>query len=153
MPPMTTVQTFIEALRTGQTRTTLAFDRIFTPPYDQRVWLADIRVPGVFHDALPPWAVAALREEGLTGEEIAHINQWPNELKEQIRQVVVRAIDARPPRRVHFRWGFTTAPEPRLEPPPTTDRDPHVVEFRTPRSALRQAGPDDIDVGIYPPAS
>jgi hypothetical protein len=146
---MTTVQTFIEALRRRQTNTTLGFDAIFTPPYNTQDWLEEIMVEHAFDDALPPKAAKALGRAGLKPAEIAHLNLWPEDQKEAARLAVVQAIQASPQLRVRFFWDLTDGPEPKIEI--VTSGDPYEVTFFTPRSALRQAGPDDIDVGIYPP--
>ncbi len=148
MPPMTAVQIFIDAIRTGKTRTMLAFDSLFTPPYEAQPWLQDIKVAEVFDNTLPPWAVVALAQKGLSGREIAHINIWPNNLKEQIRGVVEQAIDAG--RSVRFFWGLWDGTAPTIET--DTSGDPLIVKFLTPRSAVTMAG-TNVDVGIYPPPS
>ena len=148
MPPPTTVQTFIQALRTGETNTTRAFDAIFTPPYAGRPWLADIRVSGAFNGTtLAGWAVSALQAEGLAQAQIDHVGTWPDADKERVRAFVVSAIEAN--RRVRFFWGLGHRPVPVTE---THDETPDwSVWFLTPQSAVRQLAADDIDVQISPP--
>jgi hypothetical protein len=147
MPIGTTVRTFIEALQSGQTKTTKALDAFFDNPgrHQNHPNRNDFKIRGAF-DRLPTWATNAL-QPNLSPLELAHINSWPNDQKDSVREKLDGAIaDKR--RAVHFFWelGRANAESTNIEDP---DEDGDItITFCSPRQKLRQVGPDDITVDV-----
>jgi hypothetical protein len=134
--------TFLRAVRTGRTDITRALDRIFADPF---VLLDDghleaFRQEGHL-DQLDSECQARLN---LNETAIQHINDWPGNLKEDIRTKLVEAIESGLP--VRFRWTISGE-----------DEEDHLVQeedgelamtFRTPEDRIRAEGEDDIAINI-----
>lgn len=143
MPPMSTIQTFIDALRTGQTRTTRGLNEIFGEPAaagaalkpDQAALLGS---PGGL-DALAGWMRDLLKRvsDPLTDAELDHIDEWPRVHKERVRLALVRAIEDDVA--VRFSWEIHSGAAPDTA---ITDQgtDGIFVTFRSPRARVRLEG-------------
>lgn len=107
------MQTFLNSVRTGETKTTRALERLW-----QR------RGPNIAANlrransakGLPDWLESELKRQGkqhapvaLSGVEFEHIRDWPDEEKEKLRAALLASLG--PPRRtVRFRWTLYTGP-------------------------------------------
>src|SRR3990170_6944554 len=92
MPPASTIKTFLKALRTGRTHFTEVLDGIFTSPGN----LPGL-YPGEYHEFSQPHALdtplrqtsplvaAFLLSQGMSSQEIDHMDKWPDTVKEQVR--------------------------------------------------------------------
>jgi hypothetical protein len=141
---MTKIRTFIDALRTGETRTTKAIDRVLRSRGSSREELESaFRHRGALKAPLQDPFRGALRDAGLTPRYIERcIDRWPDGQKEDARRAVVSAINAG--RGVRFRWGLTESGRFETEIA-TAGRGPITITARSPRSTLRVRG-DEVEV-------
>jgi hypothetical protein len=110
MPPMSKVGTFIAALKTGETRTTKALERVIRRRAALRAsgLTALINQPGALDKPLQAPLRTAIRRSPLPERYIAIcIDDWPDSKKEQARLTIANAI--RDGRAVRIRWGLTAA--------------------------------------------
>ena len=152
MPPMTSVKTFLVALRTGETRTTLALGKAVARRRGARAAVL-IGLLGQRHalkTPLQPELRAAIRGERLPERYIANcIDGWPDVQKEQMRRAVVRAIHGG--HRVRFGWGITPAATYRTEIHRAENGTVTILAL-TPRSSLRASrGRATSAVTLTPP--
>ena len=150
MPPTSTIQTFINALRTGQTRTTRGLDELFASPAALGGSLktdeaALLRSPGGL-EPLAGWMRDRLAgvSDPLTGPELDHIDEWPAIQKERVRQALVRAIDDDVT--VRFSWEIYSGAGPDTA---IVDHGAAgiFVTFRSPRARVRLEGDTAVFVG------
>ncbi len=137
MPPFSTVRTFVTALQSGQTNITRALDRLLTNPGRHRTNpnFASFRNRQAANAPLPPWLRGLLRGEGVSDPEVEHIDAWPDDQKEPVRDKTVEAILG--DRRMRFFWELYDGPAPDTlieDPDPTGGI---TVRFRSPRSRVR----------------
>ena len=103
MPEMSTIKQFVVAVQTGQTNTTRALTSMFVRPghyTGDPNWQA-FQQPYALN-TLPGWLRTMLKNNNLSDKEIDHMDEWPNEEKEQVRQALVQAILAN--RNAVFSW-------------------------------------------------
>ena len=144
MPPMTSVRTFIAALRTGETRTTQAVEQAVARRRGARAeeLVALLHKRGALKAPLDASFRDALRDTGLPPRYIDNcIDGWPDGQKEEMRRAMVTAINGG--HRVRFAWGLTAAAGFETE---ITRAKSGTVTIRamTPRSALRASADGDI---------
>jgi len=144
MPPMSSLRTFIAALKTGETRTTRALEGVARR---RRGALAEelllaLKHQGALNAPLQAPFRQAIKKTPLPERYIDHcIDDWPDAQKEQARRALVKAIaDGR---RVRFRWGLTAARGYETEITRTASRV--TITALSPRSTLRISG-DEIHV-------
>ncbi len=175
MPPGTTIQKFIDALKTGKTNTTKVLDLLGTAAnlatYTTATWTDGITiathlatvgalnalttVPSVGH--LPDWAEAELINKAgaaippltLTPDELLHIGRWPDPEKEKVRIALYKAITNG--LNVHFFWEiyYDGGTDTQIIDPDTTGGI--TIKFRSPAANIRLtqvAGADDITVDV-----
>lgn len=138
MPPGTTLRTFIDAIQTGQTKTTKALDDFFKNPgsLQDHPYRNDFRTVGAFN-ILPAWARSEFQNVGLSNVELAHIDSWPNDLKDNVRAKLDQAIHYNR-NAVHFFW----------QPYPGSSEDAEIIDpdqngdvtiiFKSPRNKITQ---------------
>ncbi len=104
MPPsMVSIEKFVEVLQTGQTDITKAIDELFADPgalmgtdlYRQ------LQQGGAL-DSLSPEMRAIGTEKGVTDKEMDHIDEWPNDQKDEVREKMVASVANNRP--MHFFW-------------------------------------------------
>jgi hypothetical protein len=137
MPPGTTLRTFIEAIQTGQTKTTRALDDFFRNPggLDGHPGRKDFKNAGAFN-ALPGWATTALQPH-LSALELAHIDSWPNDQKDNVRAKLDQAIHYSR-NAVHFFWQPHPGNSEEVEIiDPDQDGDITII-FKSPRNKITQ---------------
>lgn len=103
MPEMSTIKQFVLAVQTGQTNTTRALTAMFVRPghyTGDPNWQAFQQAYAL--NTLPGWLRTMLKNNNLSDGEVDHINEWPNEEKEQVRQALVEAIQQN--RSAVFSW-------------------------------------------------
>lgn len=132
MPAYSTLRTFIDSLRTGQTNITRSLDQILSNPGEYRDnehydWISQ---PDALRKPMPGWLRRMLRDAGVSEPEIDHIDRWPNAQKELVRQRIVESIDNDRP--MHFRWELHDGDKPAN----TVDTDSNVVTFKSPRAGV-----------------
>jgi hypothetical protein len=156
MPVGSSVQELINALRDRKTNITRALDDLFgnqaaldklkgTPGTPGHPDLGALATPDVFGknpgDPLPPWARDELKKQGwsglvahaLTDDEIAHIENWPPEHKEELRVALDTAIQNGPP--LKFYWELHGGNSEEMD-----DSVPGQLIFRTPQKNVRLSG-------------
>jgi hypothetical protein len=143
---MSTIQTFINALKTGRTRTTRALDEIFAAPAALPDSQKDaFQAPGVLHP-LADWMRDRLKavSDPLIEDELRHIDEWPAAQKEQVRLAIAQAIAGDVTMR--FRWELYSGVGPDTV---IVDHgtDGIFVTFRSPRSSVRLEGDTAVFVG------
>ena len=108
MPPMTSLNTFIQALQTGQTKTTKALDHVVAHRRSNAQLLELFRKPRALDAPLQSALRSAVLGAPLGNKYIKHcIDGWPDDQKERMRRAVVTAI--RYKHAVRFGWGLTSA--------------------------------------------
>jgi hypothetical protein len=150
MPPGTRLRTFIEAIQTGTTRTTRALDVFFTDPgrHQNHPHRNDFKTPGAFN-MLPQWARTGLRA-ALSDLELAHIDSWPDEQKEAVRDAVDKAINDKR-RAVHFFWLPSTLAAETTEIIDPDGAGDITIKFFSPRQMIRVVGNDEVTVDVGTP--
>ncbi|MEX1255022.1 MAG: hypothetical protein WEE64_11855 [Dehalococcoidia bacterium] len=147
MPTHSSMRTFLQAVRTGKTDTTEALDIIFATPGE----LADhpnfeeFAQSGAL-DTLPVWARRELRKVGLGSAEINHLDEWPNDQKEQVREALVQAIEE--DQSVGFYWTVHDGADEETEISSGQDTVSIAFVFRSPERRVRAIGPDNITVDV-----
>lgn len=144
MPPSTKMQTFLQALRTGRTRTTDALDQLFASPIGLQAdgHLTAFRTAGHLNTLDQPCKAHL----SLSAAEFAHINSWPNDLKEEIRVRLVNAIDGN--LQVRFRWKLTTGADEDHDI--ATAAFGETITFRSPESRVKAEGSDNVSISVGP---
>jgi hypothetical protein len=137
MPPYTTLRTFIDALKSGETNITRVLEDVAADRPLLEANAADLRTPGRFHPVFPDWARGALidrnRPRCLSLQELAHIEAWPPDEKEAVRVQLARSLDE--PVRLVFRWEIHDGDEPRTELRRESGGEAQLV-FRSPRAGV-----------------
>jgi hypothetical protein len=137
MPPYTTLRTFIDALKSGETNITRVLEDVAADRALLEANAADLRTPGRFEPYFPDWARAALTDSSrvrrLSAEELAHIEAWPASEKEAVRVQLARSLDA--PLRLIFRWEIFDGDDPRTELRRDEAGEAEIV-FRSPRKGV-----------------
>ena len=146
MPPMSSLRTFITALRTGETRTTKALNHVVARRSGATAadLIAALRKRGALKSPLQDPLRQALRNAPLPNRYIeACIDGWPDPHKEKIRLAILRAIRDR--RRVRFVWGLT--PERSFTTEISRKRTGTLtITTLTPRASLRAHEDGTIEV-------
>jgi len=148
MPPVSTVRTFIEALRTGRTNITRALDQLLANPGSLQ---DDPDYPGVQQqgalNGMPEWLRARLTQPPvappLRPQEIDHIERWPNGQKEIVRAEIVTSIQQN--RRTTFAWEHYRGSAPVNEVRPGPGGGIEIV-FRSPGANITLTAAGEIDV-------
>ncbi|MDP9236547.1 MAG: hypothetical protein M3P30_03960 [Chloroflexota bacterium] len=107
---MSKVGTFIAALKTGETRTTRALERVIRrrAALEAAGLAALLNQPGALDKPLQAPLRTAVKKAPLPERYIAAcIDGWPDAKKEEVRRALAKAI--RDGRTVRFRWGLTAA--------------------------------------------
>jgi hypothetical protein len=149
MPPMTSIKTFVAALRTGETRTTQALEKAVARRRGVRAeaLIGLLRQQGACKTPLQDELRTALRAERLPERYIQNcIDGWPDTQKEQMRRAIVTAINGG--HRVRFEWGITPAATYRTDIR-RADNGTVTILALTPRSSLRASR--DGDIAVMPP--
>lgn len=151
MPPMSSLRTFIAALKTGETRTTKALEGVASRRRGAvaEELLAALSHRGALNAPLPAPFRQAIKKTPLPERFIDRcIDAWPDAQKEQARRALVRAIHDG--RRVRFRWGLTAGRGYETEITRAGNRV--TITALSPRSTLRISG-DEIYVAPGKPAT
>ena len=141
MPPYSRLQTFVDALKTGETNITQSLDRLVNDDRKREAHVDFVTTANAFA-SFPDWLRDELANAGMRPEEIDHIERWPNEEKGLVRIQIVHAIrDNRP---LRFGWELYDGGRPVTDVRRQPGRDARVV-FRSPRTGVRVDG-DEVYV-------
>jgi len=136
VPPTTAIQTFIDALRTKQTRMTQVLEYLangLNAAEKQELTLA-----GQFSRPLSDWPPALKRKISQhiqSPAEIAHLQAWPSAEREKARQAIADGVMSGDG--VVLRWDLGDGNAPVTEVAPHVAGQPYVVTFRSPRANVR----------------
>ena len=136
MPPTTAIQTFIDALRTKQTRMTQVLEHLANGL--SAAEKQELAVPDVFGGSLNHWPSAVRRKISQhiqNPAEIAHLQAWPSAEREKARRAIADGVASGDG--VVLRWDLGDGNAPITEVQPHVPGQPYVVTFRSPRSNLR----------------
>lgn len=139
MAPMTTLRTFINALMTGETRTTMALEEVMGRRRGPaaEVILAALRHRGALKAPLQTPLRRAVKNTPLPERYIAHcIDAWPNAQKERARRALVSAVNNG--HGVRFRWGLKAGRGYKTEITRVGNRV--IITALSPRSSLKISG-------------
>lgn len=141
MPEESTIKKFVKAIQTGRTHTTKALDSVDFNPH-----LGALGTPNVV-DTLPDWARAGLQPP-LSDAELDHIDSWPKDQKELVRQAVVTATQAK--RKVQFFWELHSGTNEATDIQGLGGTGTVTIIFRSPRSKVKvsMATFGDISVDV-----
>lgn len=135
MPERSTIQSFINALQSGQTTITRGLQRL----WDERSTLSNITSKAATLALTPLDAdvKTALGARGLGTTELDHIDEWPDVEKRKVRRALVVALNSNPQRDVEFFWELyngsaSVAQIDNLHGPGTI-----TVRFLSPRANVR----------------
>jgi hypothetical protein len=134
---MSKVRTFIDALKTGETTTTKALERVLArrTAAEAAGLVSLLEARGALNAPLQTRLRGAVRAAPLREDHIAVcIDGWPNAQKERARQAIVKAF--RNDRRLHVRWGLTDARSFEVD---IDDKGSGTITItaRSPRASLR----------------
>lgn len=170
MPDITSVDKFVKSLQTGRTDTTKALDLL--SQQNLRADAADwdlLQTPRSLDRPTSPNAprgVAVgwwkkyleqpaqqpppLPSQALKTAELDHIDDWPDEQKEKVRETLVFAQLNK--RKIHFFWELYRGEYEATEivnPDPDTGPGADItVTFRTPGSKVTLVGPNNVRVDV-----
>ncbi len=136
--------TFNRFRRTGITNTTQALDALYRAKPAAVVAALSATSP---FGGLPDPYLTALRQRGLSTEELEHIRDWPDSDKERVREAVLNAINTN--QTVHFAWKLHTGSKERTTIR-TTGPGAITITFFSPWSNVRARGRDDVTVDVSP---
>ena len=145
MPPTTSIQTFIDALRSKRTKITQHLDTVVAgrmrslTPAERSA----LEAPNALEGPVDSWPLGDEFADGLTNPEIAHINHWPPPQRERVREALVRALEQ--DREVRFLWELNDGMRPTTEIRELGDL-PIMITFRTPRALVSVADSASGDV-------
>jgi hypothetical protein len=133
LPPYTSIQSYINAINSGQTNITTVLTQLMQNPAQWQSNVSDIRVDPHVSD----WLRQLFLSNGMTEAEVDHIDtEWPMNDKRTLRLHVLRAIQVG--RKMSFEWVPGTDPAPSTKVKwPADDKppeDPITVTF------VQQAG-------------
>ena len=149
MPVASSLQELIDALRDRETNITRALDDLFGDPgtltgHPNR---PDLGTPYILSskpgDMLPDWATDEFQgrsklpvspvKNPLSDDEIAHINNWPKELREDLRKVLNPRDTGDP--HLKFHWELHGGTSEQMD-----DTVPGQVIFRSPERNVSLSG-------------
>ncbi len=134
--------TFNRFRRTGITNTTQALDALYRAK--PAAVVAALSATSAF-GGLPDPYLTALRQRGLSAEEVKHIRDWPDSDKERVRGAVLTAINTN--QTVRFAWKLYDGSK-ELTTIRTAGPDPITITFYSPWSNLRAVGRDNVNVDV-----
>jgi hypothetical protein len=156
VPDTSSIRTFIQAIKTGQTKTTKVLNALFgnnTASYNGSTLfdgdhLGKANVLDNLRDPAVSWACDELRKPGQSDSSLAiseadidHINSWPAAEKEQVRQALVAAVGppGGPSRGIHFSWGLYDGASSRTQVNTPPAPGAITVIFQSPRANVEKS--------------
>jgi hypothetical protein len=135
MPERSSIQSFINALQSGQTTITRGLKQL----WDDRAALPNItsRAATLTLTPLDAEVDAALRARGLATKEIDHINEWSNGEKVKVRRALVVALNSNPQRDVEFSWELYNGSASVAQIDNLNGTGTIRVRFRSPRANIQ----------------
>jgi hypothetical protein len=131
MPAYSTLRTFIDSLRSGETNITRCLESLLNNPNKRnhnadRVRTLDISQP------FPAWLREEFLASGMKMKEVDHIERWPNTGKELVRRELESAITSNGTLR--FTWEIFDGDDPETDV--YRDGPGARIVFRSPRKGV-----------------
>ncbi len=157
MPPATKMKDFVDALRTGKTKTMHSLDKLFqnAPTQTDHPLKSDPDFTDERFkkrnalDSLPAWAKTKLKDnlpppvpDATFNLIVKHIDDWPNSQKEDMRSKLVEVINEN--RRVDFFWELHRGENEGIVIEDTGPGGAVTITFRSPRKKVRFEEPEVI---------
>lgn len=132
MPAYSSLRTFVDSLRTGETNITRCLESLLNNPNKRtdngdRVRTLDVSRP------FPAWLREELLASGMKTEEVDHIERWPNHGKELVRRELEAAIASSGTLR--FSWEIFDGDNP--ETAVQRDGPGARIVFKSPRKGVQ----------------
>lgn len=147
MPETSTIKQFVVAVQTGQTNTTRALTAMLVRPghyTNDANWQA-FQQPYCLN-TLPGWLRKMLKDNNLSDKEIDHMDEWPGEEKELMRQALVQAIQAN--RNVVFSWQLYDGAVSANHVEGAGESGDLRIAFRSPRANVRSSALTYGDISV-----
>lgn len=133
MPPYSTLRTFVNALKSGETNITRSLEKLVNDGSRRQKYADWVDKPGALDGEFPAWLRTELVQAGMKQEEIEHIEAWPDSQKDVARAQVSAAVkDKRP---VRFSWELWEGKHAESEVRRDADQEMRVV-FKSPRDGV-----------------
>src|SRR5438309_5670166 len=134
MPAYSTIHSFINAIKSGNTNITQCLERLANDVAKRQKYHADISAPHGAVGHLPGWLRNEMVQTGMSQPEVDHVERWPDDEKEKARVQIVEAI--RDERVIHFSWELYDGDRPLTEVRRDPNQDVRLV-FRSPREGVK----------------
>ena len=131
MPAYSTLRTFIDSLRTGETNITRCLEALLNNPNKRNDRAGEIRTLDV-SQPFPEWLRQEFLGSGMKMQEVEHIERWPQAGKELVRRELEAAITSNGTLR--FTWEIFGGDQPETH----VERDGQGarIVFRSPRKGV-----------------
>jgi hypothetical protein len=133
MPAYSTLRTFIDSLRTGETNITHSLESLLNNPEKRRARAGDVQNLDV-SQPFPEWLREEFRNAGMSEKEINHIESWPNTGKEIVRSELQAAIGTNGTLR--FNWEIFDGDHPETAVRSRDGANARIV-FQSPRTGVQ----------------
>jgi hypothetical protein len=134
MPAYSTLKSFINALKTGDTNITQCLERLANDRAKRAQYATDIRALHAGVGQLPGWLRNEMVQVGMSQPEVDHVERWPDREKEKVRLQLVDAMEHDSD--LHFSWELYDGDDPLTEIRRDPNQDVRVV-FRSPRKGVK----------------
>jgi len=155
---MSSARAFVRAIQTRSTNTTRSLEQLFRRnpntegphPLASNPNLDLLSEPEALNSGpnggLPSWAKAELVQAGLSaGPEVDHLDNWPADQREAVREKLVEAIEEN--LSIRFFWELHDGYDEETQDGQLETGD-IVLTFRSPKRKVRVVGPDNIIVDV-----
>jgi hypothetical protein len=134
MPAYSTLRSFVNALKTGDTNITQCLERLANDRAKRVQYATDIHALHAGVGQLPGWLRNEMVQAGMSQPEVDHVERWPDAEKEKVRVQVVEALEQ--DRNLHFSWELFAGDDPVSEVRRDPNQDVRVV-FRSSRKGVK----------------
>jgi hypothetical protein len=145
MPVYSTLKSFINALRTGDTNITLCLERLANDRAKRAQYATDIRAIPSGVGQLPGWLRNEMVQTGMSQPEVDHCERWPDSEKEKVRLQLIDAIDH--DNDLHFSWELFAGDDPVSDVRRDASHDIRVA-FLSPRKGIILSAINHGDVKV-----
>lgn len=133
MPPFSTLRTFVNSLKSGETNITRSLERLVRDDKKREKYREWVDRPNSLDGEFPPWLRTELVQAGMKEAEIEHIQDWPDSQKEVVRAQISGAVkDKRP---LRFGWELYDGKHPKSDVRRDSDQEVRIV-FQSPREGV-----------------
>jgi hypothetical protein len=145
MPVYSTLRSFVNAIRSGDTNITQCLERLANDRAKRAQYATDIHALHAGVGQLPGWLRNEMVQAGMSQPEVDHVERWPDAEKEKVRVQVVEALEQ--DRNLHFSWELFAGDDPVSEVRRDPNQDVRVV-FLSPRKGVILSALNHGDVKV-----